>query len=278
MNAMHTRQAVLIAPKRFELREAELTPGPGQLLLKVAVCGLCNWEQNHWLGQLGTCPQTLGHEWAGTVAEIGPGVTGFSVGDPVTGLPDSLSAFADYLVVGASNCFKLGTGIAPAQALGEPLKCIVTVLRAAAPEAGDVGVVLGCGPMGLWCLQALAGRLPAALVAVDVSPAKLELARRFGATHTVNPRAEDAVARIPRIRSTRPTTCGGPCGCSTTGCSGWTASSATGSRSPASRRRSRLSNTSRRITSRGSLSHDPNRLRSEQKALVDEGYPSKGGG
>ena len=196
---MHTRQAVLIAPKRFELREAELTPGPGQLLLKVAVCGLCNWEQNHWLGQLGTCPQTLGHEWAGTVAEIGPGVTGFSVGDPVTGLPDSLSAFADYLVVGASNCFKLGTGIDPAQALGEPLKCIVTVLRAAAPEAGDVGVVLGCGPMGLWCLQALAGRLPAALVAVDVSPAKLELARRFGATHTVNPRAEDAVARIGDI-------------------------------------------------------------------------------
>ncbi len=196
---MKTRQAVLVEPKRFELREANLTPGPGQLLVKVAVCGLCNWEQNHWLGQLGTCPQTLGHEWAGTVTEIGAGVAGFAVGDRVTGLPDSLSAFADYLVTGAATCFKLEPGIHPAEAPGEPLKCIVTVLRSAAPEAGDVGVVLGCGPMGLWCLQGLTGSLLSARIAVDVSPAKLELARRCGATHTINPRAEDAVARIGEI-------------------------------------------------------------------------------
>jgi threonine dehydrogenase-like Zn-dependent dehydrogenase len=200
---MHTRQAVLTAPKRFELREAELTPGQGQLLLKVAVCGLCNWEQNHWIGQLGTCPQTLGHEWAGTVAEIGAGVSGFAVGDRVTGMPDSLSGFADYLVVGAANCFKLAPEIETAHALGEPLKCVVTVMRAAAPEAGDVGVVLGCGPMGLWCLQGLAGKLLGALIAVDVSPAKLELARRSGATCLINPKAEDAVARIREISGGR---------------------------------------------------------------------------
>lgn len=65
---MKTRQAWLVEPKRFELRETELSPGPGQLLLKIAVCGLCNWEQNHWLEQLGKYPQTLGHEWSGTAS------------------------------------------------------------------------------------------------------------------------------------------------------------------------------------------------------------------
>ena len=200
---MKTRQAVLVAPRKFELREAELSPGPGQLLLKVAVCGLCNWEQNHWLGLLGKCPQTLGHEWAGTVEEVGSGVSGFSIGDRVTGLPDSLSAFADYMVTASATCFKLAPGIDPAQTPGEPLKCVITVLRAAAPEAGDVGVVLGCGPMGLWCLQGLGGNLLGALIAVDVSPAKLELARRCGATHTINPRTENAVARISEISDGR---------------------------------------------------------------------------
>ncbi len=200
---MKTRQAVLVAPKRFELREADLLPGAGQLLLKVEVCGLCNWELNHWLGQLGTCPQTLGHEWAGTVVELGAGVAGFAVGDRVTGLPDSLSAFADYLVTGAATCFKLAPEIDPAQTPGEPLKCVVTVLRAAAPEAGDVGVVLGCGPMGLWCLQGLGANKLGALIAVDVSPDKLELARSNGATHLVNPHAGDAVARISDISGGR---------------------------------------------------------------------------
>jgi len=200
---MKTRQAVLVEPKRFELREAELAPGPGQLLVKVAVCGLCNWEQNHWLGQLGTCPQTLGHEWAGTVEEVGAGVAAFAVGDRVTGLPDSLSGFADYLVTGAATCFKLAPEIETVHALGEPLKCVVTVLRAAAPEAGDIGVVLGCGPMGLWCLQGMTGKLLSALIAVDVSPAKLELARRCGATHLINPKTEDAVACIREISSGR---------------------------------------------------------------------------
>jgi len=47
MTDVITRQAVLVAPRQLELRETKLAPGPGQLLVKVAVCGLCNWELNH---------------------------------------------------------------------------------------------------------------------------------------------------------------------------------------------------------------------------------------
>lgn len=198
---MHTRRAFLVAPGKFEIRELDVAPGPGQVLIRIAACGLCNWEQNHWKGLLGSFPQSLGHEWAGTVAAVGDGVTSLQIGDAVTGLPDSLSGFSDYIVTAATRCFKVRPGVPLEHALGEPLKCVVTVLRGAAPEAGDIGVVIGCGPMGLWCLQGLRGRFLSALIAIDIASYKLELARRFGATHTINPRVEDAVARIAEISS-----------------------------------------------------------------------------
>jgi len=199
MQSMLTRRAFLVEPKRFEIRTLDVNPGPGQVLVKVAACGLCNWEQNHWHGLLGQCPQNLGHEWGGTVIAVGDGVMRLQPGDNVTALPDSMTGFSDYVVTKAPQCFKLAPGVAPEDALGEPLKCVVTVLRAASPQAGDYGVVVGCGPMGLWCIQGLAGSSLAALIAVDVSPDKLSLAQHYGATHTVNPRAEDAVACIGAI-------------------------------------------------------------------------------
>lgn len=196
---MKTRRALLVQPGRFELEQTDIFPHDDEVLVKVASCGLCNWELNHWKGILGDCPQTLGHEWSGTVVELGKAVTRFKLGDQITILPDRLAGFSDYAVVGEANTFKLGNSVDPVYALGEPLKCIITVLRGAAPEAGDVGVVLGCGPMGLWCIQALAGKLLSALIAVDVDDVKLDLARRFGASHTVNPRQGDARAAIAEI-------------------------------------------------------------------------------
>ena len=60
-------------------------PGPDDVLVKVESCGLCAWELNHWKGNLGTFPQTLGHEWGGSVVARGDNVAGLKVGDRVTG-------------------------------------------------------------------------------------------------------------------------------------------------------------------------------------------------
>jgi threonine dehydrogenase-like Zn-dependent dehydrogenase len=196
---MKTKTAFLTAPGKFELGEAELFPKGDQLLVKVAACGLCNWELNHWKGILGTCPQTLGHEWAGTVVETGKEVKSIKTGEMVTILPDSLSGFSEYALVSEKNCCRLDAKVNPVYALGEPLKCVTTVLRAAAPEAGDHAVVQGCGPMGLWCIQALAGNLLSSLIALDIDDTKLEYAKKFGATHTINSKTEDAAKRIEEI-------------------------------------------------------------------------------
>lgn len=196
---MKTRRALLVQPHRFEIIETEINPGPGEVLVKVSVCGLCNWELNHWKGHLGTCPQTLGHEMGGEIVVLGEGVEKFVLGDYVTGFGTTMSGFADYVIMNAGDCVKVELGIKPIYLLGEPLKCVVTVLRGAAPECGDYGVVFGCGPMGLWCIQALSGSLLAGLIVVDIDEKKLELAKRFGATHCINPKNTDVATSIREI-------------------------------------------------------------------------------
>jgi threonine dehydrogenase-like Zn-dependent dehydrogenase len=193
---MRTKRALLVSPGCFEIIDAEIDLKPDQLLVKVAACGLCNWELNHWAGAIGDCPQTLGHEWAGEVVETGSLVSGFHPGDRVTALPEDMTGFSEYTAVVSRNAFLLNSAVPLTSALGEPLKCIVTVLKAAAPEASDHGVVIGCGFMGLLCIQALAGRFLSSLTAVDIDDRKLELAKQYGASHLINPGREDTAGRI----------------------------------------------------------------------------------
>ena len=202
---MKFKKALLVEPGRFEIREVEENPGRGQLLVKVASCGLCNWELNFWQGKLGAGtgkPLALGHEWAGTVVETGEGVTDFQVGDIVAcGVPEmsDFGGFAEYAVAGAGSVLKLAPNINPKYALGEPLKCILTVLRGAKPEAGDYGVVLGAGPMGMWCIQALRGEMLSELIVIDIDDEKLKTARKYGATVTINSRSQNVEEELKKI-------------------------------------------------------------------------------
>lgn len=197
---MKTKRAFLTEPEKFIISEVDVNITPNQVLVKVAACGLCNWELNFWKGHLNFYgyPHSLGHEWAGTVVEVGANIKNFKVGDHVTGF-EGLTGFSEYVAVSEAMCFKLAPHVNLKYALGEPLKCILTVLRGAVPEAGDYGVVQGCGPMGLWCIQGLSGNLLSAVIAVDIDDTKLELAKKFGATHLINSKKEDVKKRIEEI-------------------------------------------------------------------------------
>lgn len=200
---MWTKRAFLSEVGKLDLMDAEIFPQPDEVLVKVAVCGLCSWEINHFEGRKGAAPMTLGHEWAGTVVQAGPQVRNLSAGDHVAFFPADagakLEGFSEYVCAKEKYCFRLDTAVELKYAIAEPMKCIVTVLRAARPEPGDYGVVIGCGPMGLSCIQGLRGNMLSALIAVDTDEKKLELARECGATHTINPMVSSAEVSLAAI-------------------------------------------------------------------------------
>ena len=202
---MKTRRAFLAEPGRFEIREIEETCGDGDVLVKVASCGLCNWELNFWKGKLNYYgyPHPLGHEYAGTVAEVGSGVKDIKVGDNVSCFARGFGGFSQYKALPASSVQKLAPGTDPKYALGEPQKCIITVLRALRPEAGDFGVVQGGGPLGLWVIMALGGGFTGKLIAVYIDDKKLALAKKYGAAYVVNSAKENAAEVIAGITGGR---------------------------------------------------------------------------
>ena len=214
-------------------------PGPGEVVVAVAACGVCHTDLHYREGGINDdFPFLLGHEAAGTVEAVGPGVTEVAPGDYVIlnwravcgqcrscrrgrpwycfathnakqkmtladGTPLSpalgIGAFVDKTLVAAGQCTKVNPK-APPQAAGL-LGCGVMAGLGAAMNTGNVGLgdsvaVIGCGGVGN---GAIAGaRLAGAttIVAVDVDPRKLERAKGFGATHTVNSRETDAVEAI----------------------------------------------------------------------------------
>jgi len=197
---MKTKRAFLVEPRKIEIREIDLPMKDNQIMIKVASSGLCTWELNFWKGILRTdCyPYSLGHEFAGTVVEVGKNVTDFKIGDKVASLT-GYQGFSEYAACNLNNTFKLADSVDPKYALGEPLKCVTTVLQATQPQPGDIGVIVGCGPMGQWCIQALSGGYLSGLIAIDIDDAKLELAKKFGATAVINSAKENAVEKLAEI-------------------------------------------------------------------------------
>ncbi len=204
-------------------------PGLGEALVRVKAAGICHTELHFLSGvlNLGVAPVTLGHEIAGEVAELGPGVTSVRPGDRVivyyyvgcgvchwcrTGqenLCDALVAeygfvsdggLAEYVKAPARNLVKLPDSLPFEDAA--TLGCSATTSIHAAGLArlgpGEVAVVYGFGGVGAALVQYcdLAG---ARVIAVGRSPAKLQLARDLGAEAAIDATREDVPARVREL-------------------------------------------------------------------------------
>jgi threonine dehydrogenase-like Zn-dependent dehydrogenase len=194
-----SRYAELVEPGKFVIKEEELAHGDDELLIRITHCGLCQYDGVYYKGIIGSPPLRLGHEPVGIVEAIGHNVTGFEVGERVTGLFAYLKAFATYGIARPEQLLKVPAHVSSEHALAEPLKCIATILRAAPPEFGDHVLVMGSGFMGLLLIAGLAGPAPASLVAVDVREERLDLAKAFGATHTLNAKESDFLEQVNQI-------------------------------------------------------------------------------
>ncbi|MEJ5914456.1 alcohol dehydrogenase catalytic domain-containing protein [Pseudokineococcus sp. 1T1Z-3] len=207
----------------------DLSPGPGEVLLRVGAAGVCATEL-HFLDGLLPAPRfpvTLGHEVAGTVEAVGDGVARWDVGDRVavhylhscgdcrpcrTGRENTCAApagmlgfasdggFAEQLVVPARSLARVPEGLDLTSAA--PVTCsVTTALHAAAVgdvRADQVVVVYGTGGVGLALVQVLRRR-GARVLAVARSQARRDAATDLGAEWVVDPADGDVGAQVQEL-------------------------------------------------------------------------------
>ncbi len=197
-------------------------PGPDDVLIRVLTTGICgtdlhiyNWDD--WARTTVPAPMTVGHEFAGEIVDLGPNVSGFEVGELVgaeghvvcnrcrnclagrrhlchdaKGIGVNLpGAFADYVLIPKSNVWRHHEGLDPEiAALFDPFgNAVHTALEF--PVLGEDVLITGAGPIGLMAIPVVIHAGARNVVITDVNPFRLDLAKRMGATRTVDVRSED---------------------------------------------------------------------------------------
>ena len=225
---------VIHAPHDIRWEEwAAEAPGVGQVQVRIGAGGICGSDLHYYhQGGFGTIriqhPMVLGHEIAGTVAEVGAGVDGVSVGDVVAVDPSAPCGSCRYCLEGRANqCLDMrfygsamrsphvhggfrevltcrasqahrvpaGTDVAEA-AFAEPLAVCLHAAAQAGPLLGARVLVSGCGPIGALCVLVARRAGAREVVVTDLLDEPLALAARIGADRTVNLAAEpDGLAR-----------------------------------------------------------------------------------
>jgi threonine dehydrogenase-like Zn-dependent dehydrogenase len=209
---------------RIEISDVPLTPlRPDEVRLRVAACGLCGSELETFKNRSPrrTPPLVMGHEFCGTIAETGAAVRDWQTGARV--VSNSLvpcgrcvrchrgdthlcahrqifgmhrpGAFAEFVNVPARCLIPWPDGLpAVAAALAEPLANGIHVVNLTRHLPAATALVIGAGPIGLFCQQALQVLRGAKVFVADLSPERLAVAKKLGAAGVIDPRAADAAA------------------------------------------------------------------------------------
>ena len=221
------KAAVFRAPGdvRIEQVAEPAPPGPGELLIRVSKAALCGTDSAEWDHGplLARPPVVLGHEFTGTVAATGPGVTGFPPGTRVVSGSGISCGTCDWCTAGRTNlCASYQTlglhrdgGLAElvlspaaicqpvpdglddvAAAMAQPLAVALHAARRGRAGPGRACVVIGAGGIGAFIVAAAAGLGAGPVIAVDVAGGRLDTAAALGAAITVNAEREDPVAAV----------------------------------------------------------------------------------
>lgn len=207
--------ADFVAPGEIAARSdaTKPIPGPGEVLVAVEACGICGsdlhmFRQNSHRDRLvRATPEGYnvpGHEFAGRIAALGDGVSGWQVGEAVVGVTGMGGGMAQYVTVPV-NPFQLvrvpeGVSFEDA-ATTEPLADGLQMVRKAAIQPSENVVVFGVGIIGLGVIQAIRAKnlAPGKLIAVDIHDRRLAKALEVGATHTINAREQDVFAAAAEL-------------------------------------------------------------------------------
>ena len=229
--------AVLLGPERIEIQQVPVPqPAPGEFLLSVEAATTCGTDVKVYRRgghpRMLRVPTLFGHEMAGRVAAVGPGVKEFSIGDPVVvansapclacdacrmgreNLCEDLhylnGAFAEFLLV-PKRFVQQNTHLIPKNlsfekaALTEPLGCVLHGIEACdLPRYSQLGpveiLVFGAGPIGLLFVAALATEGHRVILA-DPNPGRLEIGKKLGAAETIEVARGGGQADVARAKT-----------------------------------------------------------------------------
>jgi threonine dehydrogenase-like Zn-dependent dehydrogenase len=228
--------AVLLDFNKLELLEVP-RPEPsdsGAVLVRIRACGICatDYKAIKGIRKNVRFPFIPGHEPSGIVAEVGPGVCHFKIGDEVICQPSGFcgycrycregnthycetsfttggdgpddvwpGAFAEYMLTKECCLFHKPRHLSfDAAALTEPLSgAWKGLVQYSEMKVGDDVVIIGVGSIGLMCLLVAHAAGAGRLIAIDVSEHARRNALRLGATHVIDPTKEDAKRRVFEI-------------------------------------------------------------------------------
>jgi threonine dehydrogenase-like Zn-dependent dehydrogenase len=234
----HTyRRSVISAPHQVEFQDVEIPqPGQRQVLVRVGAAALCTWEQRVYAGiDTSSYPLIGGHEFAGDVVAIGPGVAeDLQPGDQVAvaglrrcgecwacrrgfdnicdnqhhvlrepGRPWGPGGFGQYVLVDSYQIFRFPRRVSAFEAaLAEPLACVLHDVKRFAPRRGDTAVIVGAGIMGLLHLAVLRDS-GAAIVVSEPDAVRRAKALEMGAQAVIDPSVENYVEAVQRLTNRR---------------------------------------------------------------------------
>jgi L-iditol 2-dehydrogenase len=222
---------VLEAYNRFVYKDVpQPVLGPDEVKIHVRACGICGSDVHGMDGSTGRRipPVIMGHEAAGVIAELGSDVAGWQVGDTVTfdstiycgwcffcrrgetNLCDHRrvlgvscdeyrqeGAFAEFVAVPQHVLYRLPKGFAfERAALVEALSVAFHAVGRTQISLDDAAVVVGAGMIGSLVIQSLRLAGCGDIIAVDLDPSRLELARELGADEALNPSDDDVVEAV----------------------------------------------------------------------------------
>src|SRR5437870_5260098 len=227
---------VLLLSEYQHLEIADLpepTPGPGEVLVRVAACGICGSDVHGYDGSSGRRipPIVMGHEAAGRIAAVGAGVKGFATGDRVTfdstiycgvcgpcrrgevNLCDNrqvlgvscadyrrAGAFAEYVAVPSRIVYRLPDSLSfPEAAMLEAVSVALHAVSLAEIVSDYTALVVGAGMIGLLSLQALRAVGCSRVLVADLDPSRLKLAEQLGAAEVLNAGDPDLMQQILQV-------------------------------------------------------------------------------
>jgi L-iditol 2-dehydrogenase len=234
-----TMKALLLSEyKHLEVTNVDTpVPGPQDVLVQVAACGICGSDVHGYDGSSGRRipPVVMGHEAAGIVAAVGSEVTGFAAGDRITfdstvycgvcefckggdvnlcnnrqvvgvscGEFKRAGAFAEYVAVPARIAYRLPDALGFAEAaMLEAVSVALHAVKVAELKGEETALVIGAGMIGLLVLQAArVGGCSRVLVA-DIDATRLRLALEMGADEAIEASDVELVREVMRLTEGR---------------------------------------------------------------------------